>query len=150
MIFNIIAYRPNGYLNGDRSDSYLHTFNTTDLQEAVEFIAKITFSDKWTDREYSSHEFIVIVDGRVIRNEIDNDWCLPDDTESYYDFYYNNMLDEISKQVTQYGQDKVKKDAKTAQIKVDIAIQQKASEEAKHREYIKNEFAKLNPPVDLS
>jgi hypothetical protein len=117
MIFNIIAYRPNGddYCRGchmGSSDSQLETFHTEDVSKAAEFVAKKKFEDHInTEREVCNHDFIIILDGRVMHNDIDNNWAPETDSDDENEEYYtviNGMHNSIDTIVAYLLQEKAK------------------------------------------
>jgi hypothetical protein len=151
MIVNLIAYRSNGddscmgCLVG-RSDSSIVFFNTTDIEEAIVRMARINFDDKFTEREVNSHDFVVIIDGYVVINEVDGTWY-PDDTsdEAYakYDRYETDIRNGVAKYMKQMQDFKDKQDA-AALFVLEKQKQQKLAYEAEqHRLYILSEYNKL-------
>lgn len=156
MIINIVAYRPDAVdtCRGcvmDRSSSDLRMFNTEDINEAAEFIAKIRLEEHDYGREYANFEIIVVADGRVIIAEADdsNTWNpLADhsDDDAYRkfdeltDIFKELLADKLQNLLNKKAiiQAKVAAEAELAKQKF------KEAEAERHRQFIISEYNRLN------
>lgn len=148
MILNIMAYRANGEDSRmgccvGSSDSNISFFNTQNIEEAAEFIAKIKFDDIFTDPEYCSHKFIVIADGRVISNDIDNEWYIDDEVDKYRTIT-NDLNKLVNGLISKHTNAKVIAEEIAKEEAEEIKRMTNVEKAKAHEQYILEEYNKLN------
>jgi hypothetical protein len=154
-IINVIAYRSDGsdYCRGclmGSSSSDLEIFNTTNIDEAIEFAAKKRVEDNHSEREYNSHELTFIIDGRVV-SSCEGSWYPDgydeDGTFEKYDALDTYIRTNLERRVKEIEDARIAAAALAKQRAEEAKEKQKAAEKIiaaeKHRQYIIEEFNKL-------